>query len=327
MRGIFLPTRSIRLRHALAWLLTGLVLLLCCSLSQSSASMHTFIVSEVLLCGIFLPGLLLNIGAFFHVDEDSVHARYHWFGKLDCPLDEIRFVYAQTNTLTLLMKNGKRYHIGGIANAWVLCMEMLRKIFTPETVSADVLKQELQSIRMCRKKELFRCICGIVQMFLNILVTALLTGGRELHEFSTWDWCLFGAMTVVGIGTLIYAFYYAEAYGKKQLTEIHLQYRLQNRTLVLQEFASSGTLKKVYATPDCHKRLVVCDFPEHSYFYISIQKFTAPDGSLITTHGHEYNYDKDEGHDTERSVDYDAFMAERFGDLVDLTPLFVHSPK
>ena len=322
MTGIFLPTQSTRLRHALVWLLTGLVLLLCCNHTQSPASMHTFIVSEVLLCGIFLPGLLLNIGAFFHVDETSVHARYHWCGKLDCPLDEIHFAYAQTNTLTILTKNGKRHRIVGIANAWVLCMEILRKIFTPETVSADVLKQELQSIRMRRKTELFRCICGIAQMFLNILVTVLLTGGRELHEFSTWDWYLFGAMTVVGIGTLIYAFYYAEAYGKKQLTEAHLQYRLQNRTLVSQEIESSGTLKKVYATPDCRKRLIVCDFPEHQLFYICIQKLIAPDGSL-TTHGHEYDYDEAEGYDTEGSVNYDAFMTERFGNLVDITPMFV----
>ena len=81
---------------------------------KATSELLTFLIVGILIILVVIPSWLLNFGAFVHIDEDSIRAKYHWFGKLNCKTDEMAFAMAQVNTLTILLKNGKRQRIMGI---------------------------------------------------------------------------------------------------------------------------------------------------------------------------------------------------------------------
>lgn len=64
----------------------------------------SFLLMGVLLALVTIPSWTLNRGAFFHVTEDAIRAKFHWFGKIDCKLSDVTFVFPQINTLTIFLK-------------------------------------------------------------------------------------------------------------------------------------------------------------------------------------------------------------------------------
>jgi dipeptidase D len=70
----------------------------------------------------------LNYGAFIHIDEDSIKAKYHWFGKIDCKLSDVTFAMPQVNTLIIQLKDGKTHTIMGVENSWSLASAIRRNM-------------------------------------------------------------------------------------------------------------------------------------------------------------------------------------------------------
>lgn len=64
----------------------------------------SFFMMGVLLALVTIPSWTLNRGAFFHITEDIIRAKYHWFGKINCKLSDVTFVFPQINTLTICLK-------------------------------------------------------------------------------------------------------------------------------------------------------------------------------------------------------------------------------
>ena len=79
----------------------------------------------------------------------------------------------------------------------------------------------------------------------------------------------------------------------------------------------------MFASPDCRKRWIVYDIPDHQLLLVCIQEFVERNGTLITTLEHEYSYADEEENFADDEESVEEFMAERFGGLMDITPIFV----
>ena len=185
--------------------------------SEATSELLTFLIMGIIFGLIAILSMLLNRGAYIHIEGKTIKAKYHWFGKLDCSIDDIEFVSPQINTLTILLKSGKRHVIMGVENSWTLGSAIRRQGFEIEKEAPDSLRQKLSLAQATRKKELWWVLGGSALLFVNIFVAVLLTGGRDLHEFSQLDWILFSVMGAIVLLTLIGLFYVAQRYGKHLL--------------------------------------------------------------------------------------------------------------
>ncbi len=116
---------------------------------EATSELLTFLIVGIMICLVVIPSWFLNSGAFVQISEDSIKAKYHWFGKLNCKTDEIAFAMAQVNTLTIMLKSGKRHVIMGVENAYELSLEDARKacVDAVRKLSIDVgIPQDLKAI-------------------------------------------------------------------------------------------------------------------------------------------------------------------------------------
>lgn len=209
--------------------------------SEATGELLLFLIMGI-LCGLVaIPAMLLNHGAFIHVEENTIKAKYHWFGRLDCCIDDVEFVLPQINTLTILLKSGKRHVIMGVENSWALSSAIRRQSFEIEAETPDSIRNKLAEAQATHKKELWRVLGGVALMFSNIFIAVLLTGGRDLHEFSKLDWTLFAVMGFVELATVLGLFYAAQRCGKHLLPIEQLKYRLRGAIIATHPLPTNST--------------------------------------------------------------------------------------
>ena len=221
-----------------------------------------------------------NHRGFFRIENGEIHTRYHWFGRLDCKLDEAAFSDAQNMTLNILCQNGRRYDIGFLINAGELCQEIRRQNMGPEQEAPGVLMERMKEAHQKRRRDIHGAIGGCVLMFANIALTVLLTGGRETHEFSGRDWAVFAVMAILEAAVVIGTFAVACRSGRHLLDMNFARYRLRN-AVVLNQLLPSNRVKAVYIDADITGRLVICDLPDGRSPYYIIQEFNK-DFRLVT---------------------------------------------
>lgn len=239
--------------------------------SEATSGLLTFLIMGI-ICGLIaIPSMLLNRGAYIRIEENTVKAKYHWFRKLDCTIDDVEFVLPQINILTILLKSGKRHIIMGVENSWALGAAIRRQGFDIEKETPDSLRQKLSLAQATRKKELWWVLGGIVLMFVNIFIAALLTGGRELHEFSQLDWILFATMGVIELLTIVGLFYAAQRCGKHLLPIEQLKYRLRGAIIATHPLPTNN-ITAVYTDENHTGRIVVCGFPNDDSVYYCVQE-------------------------------------------------------
>ena len=85
----------------------------------------------------------MNAGAYFHIRENKIKARYGLFGRIDCSMDEIEYALPRNNELIIGMKDGKHHTITEISNSYELSSAIRRQNFTLETETPDVLAAQL----------------------------------------------------------------------------------------------------------------------------------------------------------------------------------------
>lgn len=239
--------------------------------SEATGELLIFLIMGIICGSIAVPSMLLNRGAYIRVEENAVKAKYHWFGKLDCRIDDIEFVLPQINTLTILLKNGKRHTIMGVENSWALSASIRRQGFTIEKETPEFLRQKLSLAQAARKKELWWIVGGIALTFVYIFVAVLLTGGRDLNEFSRLDWIFFSAMGVLELLTLIILFYAAQRCGKRLLPIEQLRYRLRGAMIAAHPLPTDNIIA-IYADENNSGRIVLCGFPNDNSVYYCVQK-------------------------------------------------------
>ena len=239
---------------------------------KATSELLTFLIMGILIILVVIPSWFLNSGAFVQISEDSIKAKYHWFGKLNCKTDEIAFAMAQVNTLTILLKSGKRHVIMGVENVWPLAFAIRQQIFTVETETPNALMCKLEEVQAARKKKLYWVIGCVALMIANIFIAVLLTGGKEMYAFSNTDWILFSIMGVVEILTVILTFYLAGQCGKQLLPIEHLKYRLKGAYIATTPLPA-GIVKRVYTDANHMGRIVICGYPNDESVYYCVQEF------------------------------------------------------
>lgn len=275
MDGIFIRRRS-----------TGWsVLLLLCGISflalyvylsiadrGTDRGLLSFLILGVLCSLVAIASILLNHGAYIRIEENGIKAKYHWFGRFDLTTDQIQFVWPQLNTLTILLKCGKRHVIMGVENSWALAAEIRRRCFQIENEDPQLIRQKLSQTQAIRKKDLWRSLIGTALLFMNIFITVLLTGGRDPHEFSKADWIVFSVMGLMELLTLIGLFYVAQRCGRGLLPIEHLKYRLCGAVIASHPLPTNNIIA-VYTNEHNTGRIVVCGFPNDRSVYYCVQKF------------------------------------------------------
>lgn len=263
----------------------------------------------IIICVVVIPSWLLNLGAFICIDDDSIKAKYHWFGKIDCNLSDVTFAVARVNTLIVQLKDGKTHTIMGIANSWPLASFIKRNISFDVTEQPETLIEELKNLKSAKKKGLVYVCTGLVLMFVNIFITVFLTGERELHEFSTKDWTIFAIMGVIEFAIVVATFYFAGKTGKNNVPIEKLQYEIQRRIIETKPLLP-GFVIAVYTNDNYTGRITLFGYPNDSAVYYSVQELDA-------------GYNLVQEYTSEIFENQDG-LADGFRSLIDITDKLLH---
>lgn len=315
MEGIFPlggKTRRSRIWSALTFLSGAFLIGLCGFLKavdpQAGSELAVLCLLGTCFCLWAVLSMLYNRNGYVRLENGRIQARYHWLGRLDCNLTDIEFVLPQINTLTILLKNGKRHVITGIEDPWLLSSILRRQRFEVEQETPETLRWELARTKAQRKKELYWVIFGTVMLFVNILLTVLLTGGREFSAFCGSDWYLFagmGATELLTFGALLFA---ANRCGKRRLSLEWLAYRLRGAVIGTYPLPRN-LVRRVYTDENHSGRVVVCGFPNAESVYYCVQEFGA-DEKLETVYSSQIYASQKE------------LPEDEFSRLMDITALF-----
>lgn len=245
----------------------------------------TFLIVGIMICLVVIPSWLLNLGAFIRIDDDSIKAKYHWFGKIDCKLSDVTFAVARVNTLIIQLKDGKTHTIMGIENSWPLASFIRRNMSFEITEQPEELMKKLNNLRATKKKGLIYVCSGVALMFIIIFITVFLTGEREMHEFSNIDWTIFAIMVVAEIATVIATFYFAGKTGKNNVPIEKLQYSIQRRIIETQPLLPGNAIK-VFTDENYTVRITFFGYPNEDSVYYAVQEF-ASDYTLFKSYESE----------------------------------------
>ena len=277
MEGMFLRKKFniwLFLLFACGLFFIGLYIFLNIVDPKATSELLTFLIMGILIILVVIPSWLLNFGAFIHIDEDSIKAKYHWFGKIDCKLSDVVFAVARVNTLIIQLKNGKTHTIMGIENSWPLCSVIRRNMSFDVTEQPETLNEKLNNLKATKKNGLIYVCSGVALMFIIIFITVFLTGEREMYEFSNIDWTIFAIMCAIEIVTGIATFYFAGKTGKNNIPIEKLQYTIQRRIIETQPLLP-GNVIKVFADENYTVRLTFFGYPNQTSVYYAVQEFAS----------------------------------------------------
>lgn len=275
----------------------------------ATSKLLTFLIVGIMICLVVIPLWLLNSGAFIHIDEDSIKAKYHWFGKIDCKLSDVVFAVARVNTLIIQLKDGKTHTIMGIKNSWPLASIIRRNMSFEVTEQPETLNEKLNNLKANKKNGLIYVCSGVALMFVIIFITVFLTGEKEIHEFSNIDWTIFAIMLATEIATAVATFYFAEKTGKNNIPIEKLQYEIQRRIIETQPLLP-GFVIAVYTDENYTGRITLFGYPNVSAVYYSVQAF-ASDYTLFRAYTSDV-YDSQEE------------LPANFETLIDITEKVLH---
>lgn len=275
----------------------------------ATSKLLTFLIVGIMICLVVIPSWLLNSGAFIHIDEDSINAKYHWFGKIDCKLSDVVFAVARVNTLIIQLKDGKTHTIMGIKNSWPLASIIRRNMSFEVTEQPETLNEKLNNLKANKKNGLIYVCSGVALMFVIIFITVFLTGEREIHEFSNIDWTIFAIMLATEIATAVATFYFARKTGKNNIPIEKLQYEIQRRIIETQPLLP-GFVIAVYTDENYTGRITLFGYPSVSAVYYSVQAF-ASDYTLFRAYTSDV-YDSQEE------------LPANFETLIDITEKVLH---
>ena len=255
-------------------------------------------------------GLRFNRGAFLTIDGTHITAKYYWFARLDCDTSDIRFVMSQTNTLMILLKDGKRHMIMGISNAERLCVELQKSVSFETQDSPEVIAKELATVKKTRRTHIIYFIAAFLAAFLILVLTIILTGGKDFPDFSTRDWIIFWAMAILIIFPLVATFWAANNAGRMLLDINLLQYSLR-RKIIETTYLPPRKIKAVLTDKDFMGRIIV--YENHDSKFVIISEEMNSKMELERSFQSE-PLDED---------DFNALMKDRLQYTIDITNIYV----
>ena len=211
-----------------------------------------------------------NLKAYLNISNDHIKGRYHWFGKIDCSLDEVDFALAQLNTLIIMTKNGRTHTIMGIKNPLQLASLIRRNISCELTEELDVLIKKANDLKSKRKRNSFYLILTMALMFANIIITVFLTGERNLDEFTRSDWTIFVIMGVIELITVTVLFILAKKTGRHNIPIEMLKHQAQRRVIETAPLLPGKALK-VFTDENYTDRITVFGLPNDASVFFTVE--------------------------------------------------------
>lgn len=169
------------------------------------------IASLVICCLGVLTAILSIIGLrqtrriYLRIEEDRIRGYTPWRREFDCPIRDVDRVAWGGTGLTITLKNGTSYNFVNLVNNAELGAYLDQRTFVPiqtELSREDLAEAILRAKQTARRRGLaaaFTCFLLLPE----ILIPALLTGGRELDAFGNADWMIFGGMAAALLVTLV----------------------------------------------------------------------------------------------------------------------------
>jgi len=157
-----------------------------------------------ILCGV---SLYVNKRVFIHVDEEHISAFCQYGLSLECKLTDVEWVTYGGAGLDIRLKNGKKYNLINLENAYQLGRFIVKRIPEPPVPSRskESLIAELSVMKRKRNREAIVALSGFVLLIPLVLVGSAVTGNAELHQFDSDDWRIFAILATVGILMVIVA--------------------------------------------------------------------------------------------------------------------------
>lgn len=218
--------------------------------------------------------LLFNYNAFFYIDNGHIKGKYHYFGKINCNICDVAFTLGRNQTLIIQLKDGKTHTIMGLENAWQLASIIRQNIPFEVDEQPESLIEELNNFKSHKKKGLIFVCSGLVLMFIIIFITVLLTGEKEMYEFSNTDWTIFAIMVAAEIATTVATFYFASKTGKNNLPIEKQKYCIR-RTIIETQPLLPGFVIAVYTDDNYTARLTFFGYPNEDLVYYAVQEFAS----------------------------------------------------
>lgn len=222
------------------------------------------------LIALAAASFLADRHAFLTLDEEGVCGRYGLRGALACRYADIAVVETGIRQLILQQKDGRRYNILGLENAEELCGELRRRTDGAPWEDAKQLEAEMARLADKRKKLCRKLFLFAVLLFVNIGICVVLTGGRELQDFTGMDKGIGLVFAMLEIGILVWMFWRADQCGK-QGTELRLYQARLRRAVLGTVPAPAGNLRAMYMDTEYRRRVSVFGYPHSEEVYFTLE--------------------------------------------------------
>ena len=208
------------------------------------------------------------------------------------------------NTLILELKDGRRHTLMGLKNAFEICFEIRKQLDFEANNDPKELSEMLKHRKRAGKKSIIAFSLCLILLVIDIAVPIFLIGNKEIHEFNTWDWSIFGAMCAALLPSFIILFIFAIKARKCLLPIAKLLYTL-NRTMIETTPLLPGRVMKIYADDSFNGRIVIYNAETVDSVYYSVEKMNS---EYVLEHFYTSDFIKRE-----------EFSEDHFSGLIDIT--------
>ena len=277
MDGIFIQKRFGLCR----WLLLGSGILLALLFSfllfvdnamspEDKAGCRIILVLSLVIVALCLISHRFNRGAFLHLGESGLTARFAWRARLQCPYSDIAFCSCNDMSLTLRLQNEKRYIIPLLDNAAVICSELRKRIepFHPELLDREELARTLALQKRQHRKWTARAFGALLLAVIGIVVSVLLTGGntdtRTDQMIVAAALCLFAGLCAAA---LVFA-----GKGGRWLADANETAMLLRECILKTAPLPPGNVRGIYPNGDFTGRTIVYGYPNSDSGYYVCQE-------------------------------------------------------
>lgn len=288
MDGIFIQKRFGLCR----WLLLGSGIFLALLFSfllfvdntmspEDKAGCRIILVLSLVIVVLCLISRRFNRGAFLHLGESGLTARFAWRARLQCPYSDIAFCSCGGMTLTLRLQCGKRCTIPLLDNAAEICSELRKRIepFRPELPDREELSRTLARQKRQHRKRTVRAFGALLLAMTGVAAAALLTGGdtdtRTDQMITAAALCLFAGLCAAAL--------FFAGKGGRWLADADETAVLLRECILKTAPLPPGSVWGVYLNGDLTARTIVYGYPNSDSGYYVRQELDK-NSDLTTTY-------------------------------------------
>lgn len=208
---------------------------------------------------------------YFYVDHSHIRGRNCFFKKIDCDISEVDFVSAGLNSLALILKNGKMYYIGEVKNYREICYCIRQYIPFDEKNTLQYLEANLKSSKKKQRHLLCWLLLSFALMIALVAITVVLTGAREIYEFTLLDKRIFATFVVLEV-IIICAIIYITSEIWKSNISVEKYKQLISRHIIVTKPILPGKVISVLCDYNYTMRFLIYENEISGMVYYIVQK-------------------------------------------------------